>query len=451
MKIIKESKLNEKKSLEDTIYDELLDLNVEVYLSNLYDGYRVEVETEEQKEKVKKIAEKHKLETKEMGHKGYTDIHVIIPDEEELKRREKEEKAKEKAKETPKKKLTEDYGWEVKRGKEWDLLKLMIDTFGTEEILDNLAQALSRDELGDNLAYICRMLDFDNEYMEDYNDEEEDEDEEDEDFEFDEDEYREILKRYSKKEEKIEENCKKRTPKKALTEDENFDEELKKIAKGYQEDLKEIGTDWDKMLAYVNEQLDYDFNINSRHQYNSAKLWVGLGGPNVCLDTEDGTINVYWGGRKYKEAIPYKINEVLDDVMREIYASEINESYNKDNSKKKINERLISIKIDDETLLDELMNRVYFWTKTQGIEYDLYEDMYRNKIDGGVFDNTELDIKEIVDNDYVNYCRIVRKEDDDYEDILEEYKNGYYETKDGKSIESVKEDYDGNLVFLIIK
>lgn len=104
MKIIKESKLNEKKSLEDTVYDELLDLNVEVYLSNLYDGYRVEVETEEQKEKVKKVAKKHKLETKEMGHKGYTDIHVIIPDEEELKRREKEEKANA----TPKKELKED-------------------------------------------------------------------------------------------------------------------------------------------------------------------------------------------------------------------------------------------------------------------------------------------------------------------------------------------------------
>lgn len=84
MKIIKESKLNEKKSLEDTVYDELLDLDSEVYLSNLYDGYRVEVETEEQKEKVKKVAKKHKLETKEMGHKGYTDIHVIIPDEEEF-------------------------------------------------------------------------------------------------------------------------------------------------------------------------------------------------------------------------------------------------------------------------------------------------------------------------------------------------------------------------------
>ena len=77
----------------------------------------------------------------------------------------------------------EDYGWEVPDENVWDLYEEMKEAFGAEELLESLARALGTYELGENLAYICRMNDFDSQYLagnEDDEDEEEDEDEEDE-------------------------------------------------------------------------------------------------------------------------------------------------------------------------------------------------------------------------------------------------------------------------------
>ncbi len=105
---------------------------------------------------------------------------------------------------------------------------------------------------------------------------------------------------------------------KVLKEEDDL-ENLKKAAKAYQKDLKAMGTNYDKLYDYVSDALDYDFNVDSKKEYNSAKIWVGLGGPNVCLDTDDATIKVYWGGKKYEEPYSYSTNDVLDEIMEEIY------------------------------------------------------------------------------------------------------------------------------------
>ena len=66
---------------------------------------------------------------------------------------------------------------------------------------------------------------------------------------------------------------------------------------------------------------------------------------------------------------------------------------------------MITVKIDEETLLSILMNRVEHWTDdTDTLE--LFEKFYENRIDGGCFDGAELDIMMIVDNDYINNTSI---------------------------------------------
>lgn len=69
--------------------------------------------------------------------------------------------------------LREDYGWSVKRGEEFELLHDLIDAFGAEEVLLNLAQALGTDELSENLAYLCRMFDFSSRHLGGESDDEE--------------------------------------------------------------------------------------------------------------------------------------------------------------------------------------------------------------------------------------------------------------------------------------
>lgn len=71
---------------------------------------------------------------------------------------------------------------------------------------------------------------------------------------------------------------------------------------------------------------------------------------------------------------------------------------------------MITVTIDDDILLNILIDRVTYWTD-DSYEQDLFRDYYRNLIDCGGFNNCELDINNIVDNDYVNNLAIISKED----------------------------------------
>lgn len=71
---------------------------------------------------------------------------------------------------------------------------------------------------------------------------------------------------------------------------------------------------------------------------------------------------------------------------------------------------MVNVKIDEDTLIDMLMDRVAFWTNDSDT-LDLYEQYYTNAVWGGVFDGAELDVMAIVDNDYVNWLDVITEED----------------------------------------
>lgn len=74
------------------------------------------------------------------------------------------------------------------------------------------------------------------------------------------------------------------------------------------------------------------------------------------------------------------------------------------------------VNIDNDLALDMLMDRLKFWTDDPDI-IKLYESMYENYIDGGVFDSGRFDVMEIVDNDYINWCSVICPGDSCYNDI----------------------------------
>ena len=82
---------------------------------------------------------------------------------------------------------------------------------------------------------------------------------------------------------------------------------------------------------------------------------------------------------------------------------------------------MINVKIDETTALDMLVERVEYWTDDRD-EIKLFEKMYRNSIDGGVFESIEFDPMVIVDNDWVNYCTIIRAGEKDFDKLVELYK-----------------------------
>lgn len=88
---------------------------------------------------------------------------------------------------------------------------------------------------------------------------------------------------------------------------------------------------------------------------------------------------------------------------------------------------MITIKIREEDLLDALMERCEVWMSKDSTTYRLFKDMYESYIDSGCFEDAEIDIMQIVDNDYINWCQHFSKEDftpEDWEKLCKLYDDG---------------------------
>lgn len=108
----------------------------------------------------------------------------------------------------------------------------------------------------------------------------------------------------------------------------------------------------------------------------------------------------------------------------------------------------IEVRIDKDDAIDMLMNRLTDrWVDDDDV-YDLFEQMYTQYVNDGVFDGQEFNVPMIVDNDYVNYCDIIREDDSRYEECVEALESGDYEIKSGY-IEAYKELDDGEYIFLV--
>lgn len=107
----------------------------------------------------------------------------------------------------------------------------------------------------------------------------------------------------------------------------------------------------------------------------------------------------------------------------------------------------INVKVEKDDVIDLLVNRVRFWTDNEDV-VDLFRQMYENYVEEGVFD--ELNVDLIVDNDYVNNCRVIEKGDEEFEKVQELAKQGCYdsscETDCYGFIEACNEDYSLILV-----
>lgn len=82
---------------------------------------------------------------------------------------------------------------------------------------------------------------------------------------------------------------------------------------------------------------------------------------------------------------------------------------------------MINVRIDENTLLEMLMNRVEQWNSTE-TALDLYEKMYESEIEAGCFEGAEIDVNLIVDNDVINYCEIIEEGNSEFNSILQLYK-----------------------------
>ena len=111
---------------------------------------------------------------------------------------------------------------------------------------------------------------------------------------------------------------------------------------------------------------------------------------------------------------------------------------------------LVTVKVEDWQLLDMLLDRCDAW-ETSRENKDLFEKMYSNMIDNCCFEDAELNIMSIVDNDVVNYCSVLYKED--WEKLMKLYNEGEYDVSceefediNPSFIEAISDDEDRILV-----
>ncbi len=93
------------------------------------------------------------------------------------------------------------------------------------------------------------------------------------------------------------------------------------------------------------------------------------------------------------------------------------------------NDNLVKIKINKYILLDMLNNRLDCWFKNEENsekKKSLFLDMYKKSIDDGVFESVEFNVLNIVDNDVINWCRVLEKDSisDEWERLENLYKSG---------------------------
>ena len=72
-------------------------------------------------------------------------------------------------------------------------------------------------------------------------------------------------------------------------------------------------------IDYLGEVLDFDYIIGSDRTYKAARIMVGMGGPNVWLNTLTETVDVSWWSGVVSAPLPREMVDALDDAMAELY------------------------------------------------------------------------------------------------------------------------------------
>ena len=103
---------------------------------------------------------------------------------------------------------------------------------------------------------------------------------------------------------------------------ETCEEQLRRMCKNIAEEITEGKTREGKNV-YMQDFMDHVYNIewitHQDHSYKAARLLVAGGGPNIWVNTQDGTVDGYWGTDKVHWG--YVDNIGLDEYLEELHAS----------------------------------------------------------------------------------------------------------------------------------
>jgi phospholipase C len=98
-------------------------------------------------------------------------------------------------------------------------------------------------------------------------------------------------------------------------------EQLRRMCKNIAEEITECPQDkldGIKASEFMEDVYDIEWITHQDHSYKAARLMVAGGGPNIWVNTQDGTVDGYWGTDKVHWH--YTDNLGLDDYLSELHA-----------------------------------------------------------------------------------------------------------------------------------
>ena len=106
-------------------------------------------------------------------------------------------------------------------------------------------------------------------------------------------------------------------------ENENFDY-CKRIAEELEQHFNGEITDEEtgetlSLYDYFSDVLDVEYLINSDLSYRAVKVYVTLGGPNVWIDTYNGSIELRWANEESRYFLTSDIIDEIDYIWEDYY------------------------------------------------------------------------------------------------------------------------------------
>ena len=79
------------------------------------------------------------------------------------------------------------------------------------------------------------------------------------------------------------------------------------------------GFDDDELREYLEDYLDIEYIVNANKEYQSARIYITLGGPCIYIDTEKVCVKLNHGATHVEAPITYNTRDRIDDIFSEIY------------------------------------------------------------------------------------------------------------------------------------
>ena len=98
---------------------------------------------------------------------------------------------------------------------------------------------------------------------------------------------------------------------------ETCEEQLRRMCKEIAQDISEPPSKQASPEVYMEDVYDIEWITFQDHSYKAARLMVAGGGPVVWVNTQDGTVDGYWGTDKVHWH--YTDNIGLDDYLSELH------------------------------------------------------------------------------------------------------------------------------------